>query len=77
LIRIIVKLANLQLNKAIYLIIHHMEILNIQLSDQKAYKFLEGMEELNLIKILKEQSNISSLLGKIKTRTSNEELINN
>jgi hypothetical protein len=51
-----------------------MDTVIIQLTNQKAYKLLEDMEELNLIRVLKEPSKISSLRGQIKTRMSNEEI---
>ena len=51
-----------------------MDTVRIQLTNQKAYKLLEDMEELNLIQILKDTPKISSLRGKIKSRMSNEEI---
>ena len=51
-----------------------MDTVTIQLTNQKAYKLLEDMEELNLIQILKDAPKISSLRGKIKSRMSNEEI---
>ena len=51
-----------------------MDTVTIQLTNQKAYKLLEDMEELNLIHILKDTPKISSLRGKIKSRMSNEEI---
>jgi hypothetical protein len=51
-----------------------MDTVIIQLTNQKAYKLLEDMEELNLIKVLKEPSKLASLRGQIKTRMSNEEI---
>ena len=51
-----------------------MDSLTIQLTNKKAIKLLEDMEELNLIKILKEPSKISSLRGFIKTPMSNDEI---
>lgn len=53
-----------------------MDTITIQLTNQKAYKLLEDMEELNLIQILKDTPKISSLRGKIKSRMSNEEIDN-
>lgn len=53
-----------------------MDTITIQLTNQKAYKLLEDMEELNLIHILKDAPKISSLRGKIKSRMSNEEIDN-
>jgi len=51
-----------------------MDKVVIQLTNQKAYKLLEDMEELNLIQILKDSPKISSLRGMIKSRMSNEEI---
>ena len=51
-----------------------MDTVIIQLTNQKAYKLLEDMEELNLIRVLKEPAKISSIRGKVKTRMSNEEI---
>ena len=45
-----------------------MDTLLIQLTNAKAYKLLQDMEELNLIRIVKEPVRLSSLRGKIKTR---------
>ncbi|MGZ3873623.1 MAG: hypothetical protein ACXVJD_11935 [Mucilaginibacter sp.] len=51
-----------------------MDTVIIQLTNQKAYKLLQDMEELNLIKVLKDSPKISSLRGKIKARMSNDEI---
>ena len=51
-----------------------MDTVTIQLTNQKAYKLLKDMEELNLIRVLKDNPKISSLRGKIKTPMSNEEI---
>jgi hypothetical protein len=51
-----------------------MDTVIIQLTNQKAYKLLEDMEELDLIKVLKGSPDISSLRGLIKTPMSNEEI---
>jgi hypothetical protein len=51
-----------------------MDTITIQLTNQKAYKLLEDMEELNLIHIVKQTSKISSLRGMIKTPMTNEEI---
>ena len=51
-----------------------METVIIQLTNQKAYKLLEDMEELNLIKVLRDPPKISSIRGQVKTRMSNEEI---
>jgi hypothetical protein len=51
-----------------------MDTVIIQLRNQKAYKLLEDMEELNLIRVLRESPKISSIRGQVKTRMSNEEI---
>jgi hypothetical protein len=51
-----------------------MDTVIIQLTNQKAYKLLEDMEELDLIKVLKGSPDISSLRGLIKTPMSNEDI---
>ena len=51
-----------------------MDKVIIQLTNQKAYKLLEDMEELNLIRVLRESPKISSIRGQVKTRMSNEEI---
>ena len=51
-----------------------METLLIQVTNSKAYKLLQDMEELNLIRVLKEPVKISSLPNKIKTKMSNEDI---
>jgi hypothetical protein len=51
-----------------------MDTVIIQLTNQKAYKLLDDMEELNLIRVLKEPAKISTLRGQIKTPMSNEEI---
>ena len=51
-----------------------METVIIQLTNQKAYKLLQDMEELDLIRVLKEPVKLSSLRGQIKIPMSNEEI---
>ena len=51
-----------------------MDTIIIQLTNQKAYKLLEDMEELNLIRIIKEPTGLSSLRGRVKSPMSNEEI---
>ena len=50
-----------------------METVIVQLTNKKAYKLLEDMEELDLIK-LKKSPDVSSLRGMIKTPMSNEDI---
>jgi hypothetical protein len=51
-----------------------MDTVLIQLTNQKAYKLLEDMEELNLIRLLKDSPKISSIRGQVKTPMNNEEI---
>jgi hypothetical protein len=50
-----------------------MDTVIVQLKNQKAYKLLLDMQELELIKLLK-SPDIASLRGMIKTPMSNEEI---
>jgi len=50
-----------------------MDTVIIQLTNQKAYKLLLDMQELELIKLLK-SPDIASLRGMVKTPMSNEEI---
>ena len=51
-----------------------METLIIELTKQKAYKLIQDMEELNLIRVLKKPVKLSLLRGKIKTKMSDEDI---
>jgi hypothetical protein len=51
-----------------------METVIVQLTNKKAYKLLEDMEELELIKLLKKSPDTPSLNGMIKTPMSNEDI---
>lgn len=52
-----------------------MDTLTVEVTDSKAYKLLESLEELKLIRVLrKKYSGISNLRGKIKTRMSDEQI---
>ena len=51
-----------------------METVIIELTNQKAYKILKDLEELNIIKVIKKPSTLSSLRKKIQTKMSNEEI---
>jgi hypothetical protein len=51
-----------------------MDMLTLQLINPKAYKLLEDMEKLNLIRIIKAPAKISSLRGQIKTPMDNDEI---
>ncbi|HZY35093.1 MAG TPA: hypothetical protein VFE53_00510 [Mucilaginibacter sp.] len=51
-----------------------MDTVIIELTNQKAYKLLEDMEELNLIRVIKEPTKLSALRGRIKSQMSNEEI---
>jgi len=51
-----------------------METVVVQLTNKKAYKLLEDLEELELIKLLKKSPDVSTLKGAIKTPMSNEDI---
>ena len=51
-----------------------METLIIELTNDKAYKLLQDMEELKLIRVLKKTSKLSSLRQKIKVQMSNADI---
>jgi uncharacterized membrane protein YkoI len=51
-----------------------METVTIELTNQKAYKILKDLEELNLIKVIKKPVRLSSLRQKIQTKMSNEDI---
>lgn len=53
-----------------------METIIIELTNQKAYKILKDLEELNIIKVVKEPGALSSLRQKIQTKMSNQEIDN-
>lgn len=42
--------------------------LTIELTNQKAYKLLKELEELNLIRVIKNNNSMSALRSKIKDR---------
>lgn len=51
-----------------------METVIVELTNQKAYKILKDLEELNIIKVIKKPSTLSSLRKKIQTKMSTEEI---
>ena len=51
-----------------------MDIITIQVLDPNAFKLLEDMEALGLIKILKGTPKLSSLREKVKTKMTTEEI---
>ena len=51
-----------------------METVIVKLTNQKAYKILKDLEELNIIKVIKKPSTLSSLRKKIQTQMSTEEI---
>ncbi len=53
-----------------------METITIELINQKAYKILKDLEELNLIKLVKKPESLSLLRQKIQTKMSNENIDN-
>ncbi len=53
-----------------------METYVIELTNQKAYRLLKELEDLNLIRVIKSSTNVSSLRKKIETHMSNEDIDN-
>lgn len=53
-----------------------METITIELINQKAYKIIKDLEELNLIKLVKKPESLSSLRQKIQTKMSNQDIDN-
>lgn len=51
-----------------------MDTLIIELTNHKAYKLLQDMEELNLIRVLKKPDKLSSLRQKIKVQMSSADI---
>ncbi|WP_245221870.1 hypothetical protein [Pedobacter kyungheensis] len=50
--------------------------LTIELTNQKAYKLLKELEELNLIKVIKNNNKTSTLRGKIKSQMDEKAIDN-
>ncbi|KIA96773.1 hypothetical protein OC25_02770 [Pedobacter kyungheensis] len=53
-----------------------MNTLTIELTNQKAYKLLKELEELNLIKVIKNNNKTSTLRGKIKSQMDEKAIDN-
>ena len=53
-----------------------MDTIIIELTNHKAYKLLQDMEELNLIRVLKKPVKLSLLRRKIKVQMTNEDIEN-
>ncbi len=51
-----------------------MDTLLIQLTNSKAYKLLQDMEELDLIRVVKQPVKISLLRSRLKTKMTNENI---
>ncbi len=51
-----------------------METITIELTNQKAYKILMDLEELNIIKLVKKPGILSSLRQKIQTKMTDEDI---
>ena len=49
-----------------------MTTLTIEITNEKALKLLQDLEDLNIIRVIKNQTKLSSLRSKIKTKMSNE-----
>ncbi len=53
-----------------------MDTIIIELTNHKAYKLLQDMEELNLIRVLKKPVKLSLLRRKIKVQMTNDDIEN-
>jgi hypothetical protein len=53
-----------------------METYVIELTDQRAYKLLKELEDLHLIRLIKNPAKISLLRKKISSQMSNEDIDN-
>lgn len=53
-----------------------METIEIEITDSKALKLLLDMEEMNLIKVVKRKSKVSSLRAQIKSPMNDNEINN-
>ncbi|MDB4925594.1 hypothetical protein [Mucilaginibacter sp.] len=51
-----------------------METFVIELTSQKAYKIIKELEELHIIRVIKESLPISSLRGQLQTPMTNEDI---
>ena len=51
-----------------------METLTIELTNVKAYKLLQDLEELNLIRVLKRPAKLSLLRKQIKVQMTNDDI---
>ncbi|GAB3917224.1 hypothetical protein [Larkinella terrae] len=51
-----------------------METIEIELTNQKALKLLQDLEDLNLIKVIRRTEKKSSLRGKIQTQMTEKEI---
>lgn len=51
-----------------------MVTITVELINQKAYKILKDLEELNLIKLQEKPNGLSALRQKIQTKMSNEDI---
>ncbi len=51
-----------------------MDTILIELTNSKAYKLLQDMEELQLIRVIKAPSKLSSLRQKIQTRLTDDQI---
>lgn len=49
-----------------------MTTLTIEITNEKALRLLQDLEDLNIIRVIKNQTKLSSLRSKIKTKMSNE-----
>jgi hypothetical protein len=49
-----------------------MTTLTIELTNEKAIKLLQDLEDLNIIRVIKKPAGLSALRSQIKTRMTNE-----
>jgi len=51
-----------------------MTTLTIELTNEKAIKLLQDLEDLNIIRVIKKPAQLSALRGQIKTQMTNESI---
>ncbi|MEJ2880545.1 hypothetical protein [Pedobacter sp. GR22-6] len=51
-----------------------MTSLTIEITNEKALKLLQDLEDLKIIRVIKNQAKLSSLRGKFNTKISNDDI---
>lgn len=51
-----------------------MTTLTIEITNEKALKLLQDLEDLKIIRVIKSQAKLSSLRGKFNTKISNDDI---